>query len=95
MLQKIVTCTGEGILKRIVDSLQILKNNSFYLELTAVYGILVFDIISRNFKHYVGPAVNRQPGFRRGAVEQSALNDTHTLNDSSVRPQTGLFFFIG
>ena len=27
---------------------------------------------------YVEPAVNRQPGFRRGAVEQSAFNNTHT-----------------
>ena len=26
----------------------------------------------------VEPAVNRQPGFRRGAVEQSAFNNTHT-----------------
>ena len=26
---------------------------------------------------HVEPAVNRQPGFRRGAVEQSAFNNTH------------------
>ena len=31
---------------------------------------------------YVEPAVNRQPGFRRGAVEQSAFNNTHTSKNN-------------
>ena len=31
---------------------------------------------------HVEPAVNRQPGFRRGAVEQSAFNNTHTSKNN-------------
>ena len=34
------------------------------------------------------PAENRQPGFRRGAVEQSAFNNTHNLKKLARLPDT-------
>ena len=37
---------------------------------------------------YVEPAVNRQPGFRRGAVEQSAFNNTHNFLKLARSPDT-------
>ena len=42
-----------------------------------------------NFLIYnVEPAVNRQPGFRRGAVEQSALNNIHNFKKLARSPDT-------
>ena len=52
-----------------------------------LYESLLFE--KEEYSHstsHVEPAVNRQPGFRRGAVEQSALNNTHNLNKLARPP---------
>ena len=40
------------IFKGIAESLEILKTNSLHLVLSALYDILVFETISRDFEHY-------------------------------------------
>ena len=47
--------------------------------------MMVCCMLYESFEYFstnVEPAVNRQPGFRRGAVEQSAFNNTHTSKNN-------------
>ena len=53
MLQKKFPRAPEKrIFKGIAESLEILKTNSLHLVLSALYDILVFETISRDFEHY-------------------------------------------
>ena len=62
---------------------------NIYAPLDGAFKSIIFELIDvmisqkqQNCKFFhVEPAVNRQPGFRRGAVEQSALNNTHNLRE--------------
>ena len=50
--EKFPRALEKRILKRIAESLEILKINSLHLVLSALYDILVFETISKDFEHY-------------------------------------------
>ena len=51
-LEKFPRVPEKRIFKGIAESLEILKTNSLHLVLSAIYDILIFEAISRDFEHY-------------------------------------------